>query len=146
MKKIIIFIALMLMLSALAFGQKKMSVEQTLMKMEEEMAADLQIGKTTSFEKYFADSAVLTDPYGMFLTKTELIALFKSGDLKFESSKIDDMKVSLYGASAIVTYRTTDKGTYKGQDLGGQNRWTNTFAKLNGKWLLIAGQGTPIAK
>lgn len=144
MKKIIIAIALMLMLSALAFGQKKMTVEQTLIKMEEEMAADLQSGKTASFEKYFADSAVITDPSGMVLTKTDLAALVKSGDLKFESSKIDDMKVMLYGNSAIVTYRSMDKGTLKGQDISGQNRWTDTYVKLNGKWLLVAAQGTPV--
>lgn len=143
MKKTIICIALTLLLSALAFGQK-MTVEQSLMKMEEEMAADLLAGKTASFEKYLAPNATLVDPGGMLMNRAETLALFKSGDLKFESSKIDDMKVALYGNTAVVTYRTTDKGKFKDQDISGQVRWTDTWTKIGGKWLLVAGQGTMI--
>jgi ketosteroid isomerase-like protein len=144
MKKTIISIALMLMLAAVGFGQKKMTTEQSLMKMEEEMAADLLAGKTGAFEKYLAPNAVMVDPGGMSMNKTETIASFKSGDLKFEASKLADMKVTMYGNTAIVTYRTTDKGKYKDMDISGEYRWTDTWTKINGKWLLVAGQGTRI--
>jgi ketosteroid isomerase-like protein len=144
MKKIIIAIALLTLLSAAGFGQKKLTVEQSLMKMEEEMAADLLAGKTAAFEKYFAPNAILVDPGGMSMTKTETIAFFKTGDLKFESSKLSDMKVMMYGNAAVVTYKTADKGKYKDQDISGDYRWTDTWAKIGGKWLLVAGQGTRI--
>ena len=68
----------------------------------------------------------------------------KSGALKLESSKIDDMKVQVHGDMAIVTYKTTDKGKYKGIDISGDYRWIDVFVKKDGKWLLVAGQGTPI--
>jgi hypothetical protein len=144
MKKIIISIALLMLFATLGFGQKKMTTEESLMKMEEELAADLIAGKTASFEKYLAPNATLVDPGGEMMNKTQTIALFKSGDLKFESSKIDDMKVTLYGNTAIVTYRTTDKGKFKERDISGQVRWTDTWVKLKGKWLLVSSQGTMI--
>lgn len=144
MKKLLVVTALMMLTATLAFGQKKMTVEQTLMNIEQEMADGIVKGNTSAFEKYVADNASLIDPGGMLMNKAQTIALFKSGDLKFESSKIDDMKVQVFDNTAIVTYRTTDKGTYKTQDISGQYRWTDTFVKVNGKWLLVAGQGTRI--
>jgi len=46
---------------------------------------------------------------------------------------------------AVVTYATTDKGSYKGKDISGEYRWTDVFAKRDGHWQLIVGQGTAIA-
>ena len=82
----------------------------------------------------------------MVSTKAQNIADMKQGALKIESSKIEDMKVRVYGDTAVVTYATTDKGTYKGRDISGQYRWTDVFVKQNGKWQLVSGQGTPIPK
>jgi ketosteroid isomerase-like protein len=78
--------------------------------------------------------------------KTRIIADLKSGDLKFESSKLEDMKVHVYGNAAIVTYATTDKGAYKGKDISGRYRWTDVFIKRGGNWQLVAGHGTRITK
>lgn len=144
MKKIIVFTALMLLLSAIGFGQK-MTVEQTLTNIETEVAAGLVKGDTSVFDKYFAETAAIVDPGGMLMTRAEAIKIFKSGDLKFESMKVDDVKVQLFGKTvAVVTYRTTDKGTFKGQAFSGTHRWTDTFMKMGGKWLVIQTQGTPI--
>lgn len=143
MKKIIIFTALMLLFSAAAFGQK-MTVEQTLEKIERDVAAALVKGDTAIFTTYFDENAVVTDPGGMMMTRAESIAIFKSGDLKFETMTVDDVKVRLYGNTAIVTYRSTDKGTFKGEAFTGKTRWTDTFVKIKGKWLIVAAQGTPI--
>jgi hypothetical protein len=144
MKKLFIAIALMMLFASLGFGQKKMTVEQTLMNIEQEMANALIKSDMTVFEKYVADNGSFTDPGGMTTNKAQTMASFKSGDLKIESSKIEDMKVQMFDKTAIVTYRTTDKGIYKGRDISGQYRWTDVFVKMGGKWQIVASQGTPI--
>ena len=145
MKKLFIAFAFMMLFGSLAYGQK-MTTEKTLMKMEQEMADAIVKGDTSVWDKYSADNSVFTDPGGMLMNKAQSMAMFKSGDLKIESTKMDDMKVQMFGNTAIVTYRSTDKGMYKGKDISGEYRWTDVFAKVGGKWKLIAGQGTPVMK
>ncbi len=145
MKKLYIAIAFMTLFGSLGYGQK-MTAEQTLMKMEQEMTDAVIKGDMTVYDKYAADNAVFTDPGGVLTNKAQSIAMFKAGDLKIESSKIEGMKVQMFGNTAVVTYRTTDKGMYKGRDISGQYSWTDVFVKMGGKWKLVAGQGTPIMK
>ena len=46
--------------------------------------------------------------------------------------------------AAVVTYRSTDHGTYNGKDISGQYRWTDVFVKHNGQWQVVSTQGTHI--
>jgi ketosteroid isomerase-like protein len=121
-----------------------MTTEQTLMKMEQEIADAIVKSDTSVFDKYVADNGTFTDPGGMLMSKAQTMAMFKSGDLKLESIKIEGMKVQMFGNTAVVTYTTMDKGMYKDKDISGQYRWTDVFVKMSGKWKLVAGQGTPI--
>jgi len=122
------------------------SVEQALMQLEQEMTDALIKGDMAAFGGHLAENVTLTDPGGMVNTKAQFEAQVKSGDLKIASSKIEDMKVQVHGDAAVVTYKTTDKGTYKGRDISGEYRWTDVFIKQGGKWQIVAGQGTPVQK
>ena len=119
--------------------------EAVLMKMERDSAAALIKKDYAAFASVFSDDAVFTGPDGAVLTKAQLLADLKSGALVVESSQISDMKVRIFGEAAVVTYTTTDKVKYKGQDISGRYRWTDTFVRRGGKWQVVAGQGTPIA-
>lgn len=143
MKKLFIAFAFMMLFGSFTYGQK-MTTEQTIMKIEQEIGDAVVKRDMSVFDKYYADNAVFTDPGGMLMNKAQSMAMFKSGDLKLESTKIDGMKVQMFGDTAIATYTTTDKGMYKGKDISGQYRWTDVFVKMGGKWKLVAGQGTPI--
>jgi ketosteroid isomerase-like protein len=115
------------------------------MKIEQELLDALLKGDTSAGERYLADTFTFTAPDGTVQDKARFIADVKSGDLKFESSKYEDMKVQVHGDAAVVTYGSTDKGSYKGNDLSGQYRWTDVFVKRNGRWQIVAGHGTRIA-
>ena len=127
-------------------GQSGANDEQTLIRIEDEMVDALIKGDPAANERYLADAYIFTGPNGIIGNKTEGIAALKSGDLKFVSSKLDDMKVQIYGDAASVTYGTTDKGQYKGNDVSGKYRWTDVFVKQGGQWRMVATQGTRLAQ
>jgi ketosteroid isomerase-like protein len=118
--------------------------EAVLMKMERDAAAALVKRDLAGFGSVLSDEAVFTGPDGTVQTKAQLLGDIKSGNLVFESSVISDMKVRVFGEAAVATYTTTDKGKYKGRDISGRYRWTDTFVRRGGKWQIVAGQGTPI--
>jgi len=107
-------------------------VEQTLMKMEQSMVDALVKGDASGWDHSLAGTFMFTAPDGSTQTKAEWMADFKNGALKMASSQNDDMKVQQYGNAAVVTYRSTDHGTYNGKDISGQYRWTDVFVKHNG--------------
>ena len=118
--------------------------EAALMKMERDAAAALTKRDIAGFGSIMAEDAVFTGPDGAFQTKAQLLADVKAGELVIESTNISDLKVRVFGDSAVATYATTDKGKYKGRDISGRYRWTDTFVRRGGKWQIVAGQGTPI--
>lgn len=127
-------------------GKKTGAIEKEVTRIEQEMVDALLKGDASANERYLAQDFVFTGPDGKVVDKAQTVADVKSGDLKFESSKLDDMKVRVYGDTAVATYGSTDKGTYKGKDISGRFRWTDVFVKRGGKWQIVSGQGTPIAQ
>jgi ketosteroid isomerase-like protein len=152
MKHTTLALALLLVVTVPAYGQtpekkpaaKPADASAELMKIENEMLAALLKKDTATFGKHFADDAVLTTPDGAMATKAQLLGDVKSGALVIETSTMSDMKVKVHGDAAVVTYITTDKGKYKGQDISGRFRWTDVFVRQGGAWRLVAGHGTPI--
>ena len=57
---------------------------------------------------------------------------------------IDEMKVRVYGDTAVVTGQSTVKGMFKTQDISGKYRWTDVFVKRDGKWQIVNAQLTPV--
>jgi hypothetical protein len=115
------------------------------MKIEQELNDASIKGDVSPRERYIADTYIFTSPTGVVMTKAQGTADMKSGDIKIESSKVNDMKVQLYGDAAVVTFSRTQKGVLHGNDISGQYRWTHLFVKQNGRWQLVAGQGTRLA-
>ena len=149
MKYPLIIVTLLALVTPVAIAQTGSSpaaanVEQDLKKIEQEMLDALLKGDTSAAKKYVADTFIFTAPDGETSTKAEFIADVTSGDLKIEASTNSDMKVQSYGTAAVVTYRSTDKGTYKGHDISGEYRWTDFFVNKGGQWQLVAGHGCPI--
>lgn len=122
------------------------AAEPALLQMEKDILAAVIKRDTAALGPFFNDDFVATLPDGTTQTKAEFLAGLKAGDLVIGSSEMDDTKVRVYGDAAVVTYASTDKGTYKGADIGGRYRWTDTFVRRGGKWQIVASHGTPIAR
>lgn len=148
MKRLLVVLVL-LVFPSLAFADqpgKVTGTEKALLKIEEDLLAGILKGDWALFDRYMAPGFVFVGPDGSMQDKAQWMADAKSGALKIESSKNEDMKVRVYGDTAVVTYRSIDKGTFKGMDISGQYRWTDVFIKRAGKWQIVSTQGSPIPK
>ncbi len=156
MKRMLAVAALTVAASSLALGQitgkkadyanqKTDSAEQAVMQMEHEFAASVEKSDTVTYGRLVGDDYTFTTEDGVVRTKAVLIASFKSGERNYESVSFDDIKVRLYGNTAVVIGRSTVKGQNKGQDIGGQYRYTRVYVKRQRRWQLVANQSTRIA-
>ena len=132
---------------SLSAGQemsKAGGVEDQIKKMEMDFAQAILKDGAAAVDKYEADDIFDTDPGGRVTDKAQDKLDLSSGDLKFQSLELSDMKVHVYGNVAIVVGNNAVKGSYKGQDISAKYRFTDTWVKRKGKWQLAGSQGTKI--
>ena len=91
-----------------------------------------------------ADTFISTSPEGKVRTKAEMLAQITSGDIKYHASKVDDMKVFVYGDAAVVNGRWKGKYVEKGKTVDATERFTDTFVRHNGQWRCVASHGSTI--
>ena len=116
-----------------------------LEKLEKERADAVVKGDTAALDKMTADDYMLTDVNGKMRSKAETMEAIKSGAIKITSNDIEDVKVHVYGNTAVVTGRSNAKGTIDGKDIEGPVRFTRVYVKRNGHWQSVAFQQTKIS-
>ena len=85
-------------------------------------------------------------PRGMVEDRAQYLENRKARRVDFESLVPDEMEVRVYGDTAIVTGRSTAKGTDQYGTMVEQRRWTRVLVRSDGRWQFVHFQGTPITK
>jgi len=133
-----------LSLAARQEASKTSSVEDQIKKQEQNWAQATVKEGAAAVDQYEADDIIDTDPTGRVTDKTQDKTDLSSGDLKFQSVELSELKVHVYGDTAVAAGTSTVKGTYKGQDISGKYRFTDVWVKRNGKWHAVASQSTKL--
>jgi uncharacterized protein (TIGR02246 family) len=91
-----------------------------------------------------ADKFMNTGTDGKVSGRAEMLATAKA--TKYESVDYDDLKVTVFGDTAIATGTFKAKETNaSGKPMDVQERFTDTWVKMpNGKWQCVASQGTAV--
>ncbi len=79
-------------------------------------------------------------------TRAQDMAMFSSGDLKPEVIEDTEMRVSIYGETAMVTGLEHLEGTYRGNSGKFDLRFTNVFVYRDGRWQIVRHQAAQIQK
>jgi len=74
----------------------KGKTEQELTKLEQDRAQATVKGDTAFLDQTTADDYTFVTPRGALRTKAQILADFKSGELKFEGYDLDDLQVRVY--------------------------------------------------
>jgi ketosteroid isomerase-like protein len=146
-KNILVVSLLCLLWLSLAAGQKASktsSLEDQIKKNEQDWAQAVVKQGAASLDQFEADEIMTTDPTGRVTNKTEDKTDLSSGHYKIQSEELSDLKVLVYGSTAVAVATHTMRGTYKGPDLSGKYRFTDTWVKRDGKWQVVASQYTKV--
>lgn len=127
---------------SLAASQSATKAEDEIKKLEQDWAQVVSKNGATALDQYAADDILMIAPGGRVMDKVQYKTDLSSGDLKFESMELSDMTVHVYGDTAVVVGTHNLHGAYKGQDISGRYRVTDTWVKRNGKWQVVARAST----
>jgi hypothetical protein len=120
--------------------------EQQIRDLEAQINAAVVSADLKVFDRLLADDFTHTNHTGVFRTKAEWLANHKPGQSPYDAYEVDDLKIRVYDATAVVTARTTPRGRdSKGKPITGQYRYLRIWAKRDGQWRAVAFQGTRIA-
>lgn len=150
MKRIGLGVCLVVLVSAVAIlaqtGEKPKGVtpEQELFKIEQEWGNANVKADVAYLSGVLSDDWTWTGPDGIVFTKTQSLAMLKSGEDVISSCVTDNMKARVHGDAAVVTGHNTVKETMKGKDMSGQYNWTDFFVKSNGRWQCLASIGSTV--
>src|SRR6185369_12945428 len=129
-------------LATLSLSAAGQSVEEQIKKLEMDRAAAVVKGDVAYVEKQTADDYMFINMFGQITDKKQLVDAMKSGGLKLTAEDLSDLKVRVYGNTAVVTGKSDIKGTMGGKDATGQSLFTRVFVKKGGTWQTVALQQT----
>ena len=120
---------------------------QTLIKLENDWKQAVINRDAAALQRLYADDYMSTDLEGSSWNKAEDIEIDTKGMFKLLSFKLDDMKVRVYGDTAVVTGRIASKGKDVGnKDVSARYRFTDVFVKRDNRWQCVSSASTPITR
>jgi quercetin dioxygenase-like cupin family protein/ketosteroid isomerase-like protein len=114
-----------------------------LMQLERDWVDAYRRGDAAWLEKHYAPEYAYSTPDGTINDRKTDIEDTKN--FRLDSLEMSDTQVRVNGDTAVVTGVTALKGKYKGEDVGGSYRFTDTFVRRDGQWLILASQSTRVA-
>jgi ketosteroid isomerase-like protein len=101
-------------------------------------------GDAKALDQLWAEDLFVTVPDMPVMNKEESLAIWKAGKMKFDIYKTSDLRIKVYGDSAVVTgqlVRIRDANSTKFED---DWRFTKVYVRRDGKWKVVAWHGSHV--
>jgi ketosteroid isomerase-like protein len=116
--------------------------EKAIAGLEQKWADAAQASNADMVAPLLAEKLLNTNSEGKTFSKAETLANIKKAT--WQTNQISDVKVTLFGNTAIATGNWVGKGKDEnGKAVDTQERWTDTWMKMpDGKWQCIASHSS----
>ena len=143
MKRTPIVAALLLSTSSSAMAQHPnaratTSTEQAVQQQDQERIRAQISADSVALRRIYADDFFGIGPTGVVRNKAEVIADFTSHALTYQSITTAEVRVRVYGNTAVETGRSTMVGQDRGKPVPRDNRFTRVWVMTAGRWQLVA--------
>ena len=119
--------------------------EEAVIAAENQMTKSMRANDVELQAPLLADQIVSTYEDGTVVVGKEA-NLADAKLTTFSSLELTDLKVTVFGDTAIATGTFTSKATYKATPFAHRGRFTDTWIRRNGKWLCVASHQSLIQK
>jgi ketosteroid isomerase-like protein len=94
---------------------------------------------------FMADDWTIIGPDGREDDKEAFLALVRAGTVTHDVMESHDLRIRVYGDTAIVTARGVSGGRYRGQPFRLVERATSVFVRRQGRWQCVLTHLSEIA-
>jgi ketosteroid isomerase-like protein len=126
--------------------KKRNEMEEELVKVEEEFADAIVKNNPDAIRQFVADDWIIINADGGIIDRERFLEVIKSGTLTHDMMESGDMRVRIYGDSAVVSALTRSKGKFMGQEFTTHERSTDVFVRRDGQWRCVLTQLTGFTK
>jgi len=125
-------------------AQQTAGTEKAVAALEQQWLQSQQTNNPDLVAPLLADKFVSTDSQGKVTDKAASLATAKA--TQYAHVEYDDVKVTVFGDTAIATGGFKAKGTdASGKPLDVNEQFTDTWVKMpNGKWQCVASHTSPV--
>ncbi len=95
-------------------------------------------------KRIYSEDFIYTNPEGRVLTRDEQTNSVVNSEINLVQGKSSDVKVRLYGKAAVVTGLFTASGSYRGNPLTVNERYTAFWIRNDTSWQMVAEQGNVV--
>jgi ketosteroid isomerase-like protein len=146
MKNIFALLLLITLVAAPAVAQSyrkairsTQQAERELIELERQLSAALARQDASVLDRLWSETLVFTFPNGQISNKAQRLAAQKpSADPHQLTNLNEEVKVRLYGNSAVVTVRSRWVDKTGTRQYGDPYQATHVWVKQNGRWQLVA--------
>ena len=114
------------------------STEQAVRQQDQQRIHAQITADSVALRRIYADDFLGIGPTGVMRNKAEVIADFTSHALTYQSITTDDVRIRVYGNTAVETGRSTMVGQDRGKAVPRENRFTRVWVMTAGRWQLVA--------
>jgi len=114
------------------------STEAAVQRQDQERIHAQITADTLALRRIYSDDFVGIGPTGVVRNKAEVIADFTSHALTYQSITTAEVRVRVYGNTAVETGRSTMVGQDRNKAVPRDNRFTRVWVMTAGRWQLVA--------
>ena len=127
--------------ATISSGPASDKADQTITRLEHDWVTAIVNKDTVTLDRLIAaDFSGTTDD--QIYSKDDAIEDVKTGT--HESLDLDNIRVRLFGDTAVVTMGQTEKSRHGDSDFSGHYLFTDVWAKRNGQWVAVASHGSRV--
>ena len=111
---------------------------------EQQVAQALLANDADAVGRLLTDDWIVVSTYGGVADKAGFLGVIKSGDFVRKTMDLSDIRVKLYGNTAVVTSKLNTSGTFMGKSFSVPERQTDVLVWREGGWKSVLTHETEI--